>query len=91
MRMAHMFVRVTVEDYATFREAYDHAEAIRQSAGSTGNTVYQAIDNPNEVTVRIEFPTADAAREYSTSQELRECMQEVGVQGPPTVWFVNET
>ena len=89
--MAHMFVRVTVENYEMFREAYDNAEAIRRSAGSTENTVYQAIDNPNEVTVRIEFPTADAAKEYSTSQELRECMQAVGIQGPPTVWFVNET
>ena len=89
--MAHMFVRVMVEDYETFREAYDNAEAIRRSAGSTGNTVYQAIDNPNEVTVRIEFPSVDAAKEYSTSQELRDCMQAVGIQGLPTVWFVNET
>ncbi len=89
--MAHMFVRVSVEDYATFREAYDNAEEIRHSAGSSGNTVYRSVDDPNTVTVRIAFPTADAAKEYSTSQELRECMQEVGVQGTPLVWFVNET
>ena len=89
--MAHMFVRVTVEDYVAFRQAYDNAEEIRQSAGSTGTTVYRSVENDDEVTVRIEFPTADAAKAYSTSRELRDCMREVGVQGPPMVWFVNET
>ena len=89
--MTHMFVRVTVDDYGTFREAYDTAEPIRQSAGSTGNSVYQAVDNPNEITVRIEFPSVDAAKQYSTSDELRECMQAVGIEGPPTIWFVNDT
>ena len=88
--MVHMMVRVTVDDYAMFREAYDNAEKIRRSAGSTGNTVYRSVEDDNEVTVRIEFPTADAAKAYSTSQELRDCMQEVGIQAPPVVWFVNE-
>ena len=88
--MPHMFVRVVVDDYETFRGAYDSAEPIRQAAGSTGNSVYRSIDNPNEVTVRIRFPTVDAAKEYSTSDELRECMQAVGIEGAPTVWFADE-
>ena len=63
--MAHMFGWVTVEDYATFPKTFDGAEEIRRSAGSTGNnTVYQSADNPNEITIRIEFPTADAAKAF---------------------------
>ena len=88
--MVHMMVRVTVEDYNTFRKAYDSADEKRQAAGSTGNTVYQSVEDDNEVTVRIEFPTANAAKCYSTSKELRDCMKEVGIQAPPVVWFVNE-
>ncbi len=89
--MPYMFGRATVEDYATFRDAFDDAEEIRRSAGSTGEAVYQSPDDPNEVTVQIEFPTVEAAKVYALSQGLREAMQRAGVQGPPTIWFVNET
>ena len=89
--MAHMFVQVTVEDYGTFRKAFDGADEMRRSAGSTGNTVYQSVDNPNNLTIRAEFPTADEAKAFASSEGLREAMKRAGVQGPPTIWFVNET
>ena len=89
--MANMFVRATVEDYATFRDVFDGAEEIRRSAGSTGNAVYQSVDNPNDVTVRADFPTADAAKAFGSSEGLRDAMSRSGVQGPPTIWFVDET
>ena len=83
--------RIRVEDYETFRHVFDSAADMRQdAAGALGNTVYQSVDNPNEVTVRVEFPTVDAAKDYSTSQGLREAMQRAGLQGTPTIWFVNE-
>jgi hypothetical protein len=86
-----MFVRVVVDDYDVFRAAYDAAEPIRRKAGSTGNTVYRSVENSNEVTVRIAFPSLAVAKEYSASAELRECMKEVGVQGTPAIWFADET
>ncbi len=43
--MAYMFGRVTVEDYPTFCDAFDGAEKMRHSAGSTGDTVYQSADD----------------------------------------------
>ncbi len=67
--MAHMFVRGTVEDDAAFREVFDGAEEMRKSAGATGVTVYQSVDNPNEITIQAEFPTADAAKAFASSQE----------------------
>ena len=88
--MAHMFVRGTVEDFATFRNTFDDAEELRRSAGATESTVYQSVDNANEFTIRNEFPTADAAKAFASSQELRDAMQRAGLQGPPTIWFVNE-
>ncbi len=89
--MAILFGRATVEDYATFRSAFDGAEEIRQAAGSTGNTVYQSVDDPNEIVVRIEFPTADAAKAFSTSDRLREAMQQAGLKEPARLLVVNET
>ena len=75
----------------SFRDAFDDAEEMRQSAGSTGEAVYRSADEPNEVTVQIEFPTVEVAKAYALSSGLREAMKRAGVQGPPTIWFVNET
>ncbi len=88
--MPYMFGRVTVEDYPTFCDAFEDAEKMRHSAGSTGDTFYQSVDNPNDVTVQVEFQSIDAAKAYALSPGLREAMKRAGVQGPPTIWFVNE-
>ncbi len=64
---------------------------MRKSAGALSSTVYQSVDDPNEVIVSVEFPTADAAKAFQGSQELREAMQRAGVQGPPRILIVNAT
>ena len=90
--MAHIFVRATVEDYAGFRQVFDGAEEMRQAAGALSHSVYQSVDDPNEVVVRVEFPTADAAKAFSTSEGLRNAMKKAGLQGgPPKLLVVNET
>ncbi len=89
--MAYMMGRIAVEDYATFRKAFDSREEMRKSAGALSSTVYQSVDDPNEVIVSVEFPTADAAKAFQGSQELREAMQRAGVQGPPRILIVNAT
>ncbi len=89
--MAHMFARATVEDYAGFRQVFDGAEEMRQAAGALSHTVYQSVDDPNEVLVRVEFPTTDAAKAFSTSQSLHDAMQRAGLKEPPRLLIVNET
>ena len=89
--MAYMFGRITVEDYATFRETFDGKEEIRQAAGAINSTVYQSVDDPNEIIVQVEFPTADAAKAFSTSQGLRDAIQQAGIQGQPRIVIVNQT
>ena len=89
--MANMFVRGTVGDYALFRQTFDGADELRRSAGSTGNAVYQSADDPNEVTIRADFPTIDEAKAFASSDGLKEAMKRGGIQGPPTIWFVNQT
>ena len=89
--MVHMFARGMVEDYATFRKVFDGAEEMRRAAGATGNSVYQNVHDPNEITVRVEFPSEEAAMDFWNSTGLREAMKRSGLQGPPTMWLVNET
>ena len=87
--MATLFVRHEVEDFRRWKAAYDAFDAERQTMGVIGHGVYQADENPNDVTVYHHFETMEAARAFGGSARLQEVMEEAGVVGPPTIWFGN--
>ena len=89
--MAHMFGRISVEDYATFRKTFDSKADMRQAAGAINSTVYQSVDDPNEVVVQVEFSTADAAKAFSPSEGLRNAIKQAGTTEEPRILVVNET
>lgn len=85
--MTTLFVRHQVNDYATWRAVYDGFEATRARLGVEAASVYQAADDPRDLTLTHEFATLDVAQAFSSSPELREAMHAAGVQGAPTLWF----
>lgn len=87
--MATMFVRHQVADYAAWRRVYDGLAPTQKARGVLAETVYQAADDPNNVTVTHEFATLDAARAFAGSSELKQAMGAAGVQGAPAIWFAN--
>ena len=87
--MATMFVRHSVSDYKTWRKAYDEFASVQKAKGVTAQAVYQAADNPNDITVTHEFATVEAAQAVAGSAELKNAMQNAGVTGAPTIWFTN--
>jgi len=87
--MATMFVRHQVADYAAWRRVYDGLGPTQKALGVTAEAVYQAVDDPNDVTVTHEFATLEAAQAFAGSAELRTAMHESGVVGAPTSWFAN--
>ncbi len=89
--MPYMMGRVTVEDYAKFREVFDGREEMRKSAGALSSKVFQSVDDPNEVIIEVEFPTVDAAKAFQSSQALREAQERAGSKEPPRTLVVNET
>ena len=88
--MATMFVRHTVSNYQTWRKAYDDLASVQKAKGVTAQAVYQAADNPNDITVTHEFATVEAAQAFAKSDELKKAMQSAGVVGAPTIWFTNK-
>ena len=85
--MTRLFVRHDVNEYAAWRRAYDAFDAERQTMGVTGHAVFQAADNPNNITVTHDFGSLDAAQAFASSDRLREVMGEAGVAGEPQIWF----
>ena len=88
--MATLFVRHNVEDFGTWKRAYDAFGEERRSMGVTGHGVYQTDGQPNDVTVYHHFESMDAAKAFAGSGRVREVMQQAGVQGEPIVWFTNK-
>ena len=57
--MVRLFIRHDVADYGSWREGYDAFDETRRGMGVTGDAVYQAVGNPNDVTVTHDFESAD--------------------------------
>jgi hypothetical protein len=84
--MVYFALRATVESYEKWRPVFDSLEGLRRSKGSKGvNQVFRDADNPNIITLVLEWDTADNARKFLASAELREAMQKAGVIGAPAV------
>jgi hypothetical protein len=89
--MTTLFVRHEVADYAKWRQVYDEFAPTQKSLGVQDHAVYRAIENPNDITVRHEFATLEAAKAFGASPELRTAMHDAGVEGAPSVWFTTRS
>jgi len=83
-----MFVHHEVADYAKWRQGYDAFKAERKAMGVVRASVFQSIDNPNDVTVTHDFKTVEQAKAFASSDKLKSVMQSAGVKGTPQIWFV---
>jgi hypothetical protein len=86
--MIRLFVRHRVADYDAWRKVYDEFDATRRPMGVIGDAVFQAIDDPNDVTVWHDVQTADEARAFASSEAVRDVLQRAGIEGAPETWFV---
>ena len=84
--MVYLNIRHTITDYEKWRPFFDDDEARRRTAGATGvKQVYRDLDDPNIVTVILEWDTAENARRFMDDPAMREVMQKAGVIGMPAV------
>jgi heme-degrading monooxygenase HmoA len=88
--MAILFVHHKVEDYPKWRKVFDDLTATRTSYGMSGQQVFQVAGDPNDVVIFTTWPSVEKAREYATSDDLRQGMQNAGVASQPGVLFLKE-
>lgn len=83
--MVYVNVQQTVEDYKIWRPLFDSDSARRHTAGATGvNQIYRDIENPNKVTVVLEWDNQENAHKFLKDPALKEIMQKAGVIGMPS-------
>ena len=84
--MVYVTVRHTAADYEKWRPMFDGDEARRRAAGATGvNQIFHDVDDPNTITLVLEWNTVENARKFLDDPALREVMQKAGVVGMPAV------
>jgi quinol monooxygenase YgiN len=88
--MSRFLVIHTVEDYEKWKSVFDEHARTRQEYGGKGATLFRNADNPNNIVLLWDWESAQKAREFAQSDSLREVMQRAGVQGMPTVIFLDE-
>jgi hypothetical protein len=88
--MARMLFGFEVDNFEEWKEVFDSDPANRKSV-ATGHRIYRSVDNPKEIFLSVEYPSADEAR------TVLERLREAGVlerfaptQGPTIIEEVEE-
>lgn len=88
--MSRFLVIHRVEDYAKWKPIFDEDSGPRQAAGGQGGTVFRDSNDPNNIVILWEWESAQKAHEFAEAPRLREVMARAGVQGMPTIIFLDD-
>lgn len=89
--MAFMLLQQEVADYTQWRAVFDSNEEVRRSRGVQSTRVFRGLENPNTVTLLVEWDNVEHAKGWLNDARLRAAMQEAGVLSAPAVTFLNES
>lgn len=88
--MATIIVKHRVENWETWKRAFDGHEAERRKYGWLGHTVQRGSDDPNTIVIIGSVQDLARAREFAASPELKSVMMKAGVLGPPDIQYLEE-
>jgi len=87
--MIYLEVKHNVADYAKWRVGFDNHEAARRAAGATGvKQVYRGVENPNAITLMMEWDSAENAQRFFADPSLKEVMAAADVTSAPEAVFL---
>ena len=78
--MVHVLIRHKVADYSRWKDVFDSHFNNRKRAGETGCQLFHNMDDPRDVVILLDWQSVDEARNFMTSPDLRQKMQEAGVR-----------
>ena len=88
--MVHVLIRHKVADYSRWKEVFDAHFGARKHAGETGCQLFHNMDDPRDIVLLLDWQSVDEARKFMTSPDLRQRMQEAGVQGNPEIHYLED-
>jgi hypothetical protein len=90
--VAYVFLNFEVDNYDVWKPMFDEDPAGRRESGATGYVVSRAVDNPDEVFIRVEFPTVDQAKTFRDRLLASGAMERGGMRlkSGPTVAEIDD-
>jgi hypothetical protein len=88
--MTTVFIRHRVADYDAWKAAFDGHGSVRRDYGLVDNGLLRDEDDANMVTIQMDTDDTARAREFLSSDSLRETMEGAGVVSQPEVWIAND-
>jgi quinol monooxygenase YgiN len=85
-----LMVKHMVREFEPWKSVFEEHEPVRRQYGCTGHLLYTGIDNPREVTIVMQYPSADAAQAFLEDPSLGDAMARAGVEGRPTFSLMHE-
>ena len=84
--MVYINLHINVANYDVWRAGFDANETRRKSVGSTGvNQFYRDVEDPNNITLVLEWDTAEKAQAFLNDPNTKASMDAAGVTGRPMV------
>jgi hypothetical protein len=87
--MSYLMIRHRVEDFGTWKLAYNAHLSARQAAGLKEAQLMHNVDDSNEVVALFEVHDIKKAQEFVSSPSLQDAMQKAGVLGKPDIMFLD--
>lgn len=88
--MASMLVQHKVKDFMAWKKVYESVAGFRASSGELSDQIYRDASDPNKLTLIFKWDSLANAQKFANSSELKAAMEKAGVDGPPSIHFLNE-
>jgi hypothetical protein len=88
--MNYILIRHKVADFGKWKPAYDAHASARESAGLKEEHLWRNSDNPNEIVMLFSVQDVTRAKQFATSDDLRQRMQKAGVSDTPDIYYLSD-
>ena len=82
-------IKNEVKDYNKWKDTFDLSLPIRKMFGERSSYIFRDMDNPNNVSVLVEWKDIEKASEYAESEDLRASMRAAGVIGARKIYLLD--
>ena len=80
-----------VHDYDDWKAEFDTGEPLRREFGCTGHEIFRDVDDSNQLTLFLDFPSRERAKSFLEDPRLKQNMDRAGIDEPPRTMLVSQT
>jgi quinol monooxygenase YgiN len=89
--MITVFAKHTVEDYDTWKAAWDEMASTHEKYGVMGDyRLFREAGKPNEVVIMNEWESKEGIQRFMKEVDLEKAMGDSSVIGEPELYFLEE-